>query len=323
MKSLSAQLTYQEIKQFNTQINRMPNKHIMSNPSSTGDNLRVEDLAEPRRSKRILAREAAQRNDNIDGSVPLIDHADVPGFGSDLFNQFIAASLQGQHWQHSHNQKSDQFMVASLQLNQVQLQQCLQLNQVQLQQQHAQNQQWGSRFTDLLGALERLTAVQVNLQRGQEDLAAQLAEERRVNRELSGRLFALEGLVAGDGCRAAFPSHRRAGDGGGASANARPFSFGNSNSTRDVDGGGAAGIPQQNGGRNAPAQRNNGRPGFAFGNGPPMAAARQPAPLQAPRQEPPHSPPEFVLDEATRQMYEAELAAAAAMPLPEDDDSVL
>ena len=34
-------------------------------------------------------------------------------------------------------------------------------------------------------------------------------------------------------------------------------------------------------------------------------------------------PPEFQFDEETKQKYEAELAAAAAMPLPEEDDEDL
>lgn len=34
-------------------------------------------------------------------------------------------------------------------------------------------------------------------------------------------------------------------------------------------------------------------------------------------------PPEFTFDEETKKQYEAELAAAAAMPLPEDDDEDL
>ena len=34
-------------------------------------------------------------------------------------------------------------------------------------------------------------------------------------------------------------------------------------------------------------------------------------------------PPEFQIDEATKQRYEAELAQAAAQPLPDDDDDDL
>jgi GTP-binding nuclear protein Ran len=34
-------------------------------------------------------------------------------------------------------------------------------------------------------------------------------------------------------------------------------------------------------------------------------------------------PPEAVIDEATKQQYEAEIAQAAAQPLPEDDDDDL
>ncbi len=34
-------------------------------------------------------------------------------------------------------------------------------------------------------------------------------------------------------------------------------------------------------------------------------------------------PPEFTIDEASKQQYEAELAQAAAQPLPDDDDDDL
>ena len=34
-------------------------------------------------------------------------------------------------------------------------------------------------------------------------------------------------------------------------------------------------------------------------------------------------PPEFTIDEQTKQRYEAEIAKAAAQPLPEDDDDDL